>query len=324
MTRTIGLFACILLIVAAPLRAQGAPGTVRVHVTDSLRVPVVGADAMLSRGDSVVARARTDSTGNATLRAPAPASYELQVRRLGFDHVDQSVDLHPSGPLTLVEVELTRLVQRIGPVAVTDSRLPLDKRPYVDAAEIAASSRTLLSLDDVIGKLRPNIAYQVRRCLPLPRSGPVDSPLIPRAFMVHPLMAVVYVNGKKVPREWNPWDSIHAEHIQEIQYVNCLDGSIPGLPRLPWAAVYVVLKPGYDWDPGHGSFAVDSLTMQNVSVPTNWPSIENVTGTTELQFVDTATKRTLADPCVGDLLDAHATNEKTPNAHASLIVILGS
>ena len=264
MIRTTGLFATTLLIAAArpPLHAQGAPGTLRVHVTDSLSTPIAGADATLNHGDSVIARARTDTAGVATLRAPAPASYELQVRRVGFDHVDQSIDLSPSGPLTLVEVELTPLAQRIGPVVISDSRLPLDKRPYIDAAEIAASSRAILSLDDVIGKLRPNVDYQSARCLPLPRSGPIDPPLIPRAALVRTPKAVVYVNGRRAPREWNPWDSIHAEHIQEVQYVNCLDGSIPGLPKLPWPAVYVVLKPGYDWDADRGSYAVDSLTSR--------------------------------------------------------------
>lgn len=261
MAKTIAVFVTTLLVAAVlpPLHAQAAPGTLRVHVTDSLRAPIAGADATLSRGDSMIARARTDSAGDATLHAPAPASYDLHVRRVGFDRADQSIDLRPSGPLTLVEVELTRLVQRIGPVVIADSRLSLDKRPYIDAAEIAASNRAVLSLDDVIGKLRPNVAYQSARCLPLPPSGPIDSPLIPRGFSVRPLQAVVYVNGRRVPREWNPWDSIHAEHIQEVQYVNCLDGSIPGLPKLPWPAVYVVLKPGYDWDPDQGSYAVDSL-----------------------------------------------------------------
>lgn len=257
MIRTTRFFASILLLVGGSVCAQGAPGTVHVHVTDTVRVPLGGADVTLGRGDSVIARARTDSVGDATLRVPA-AAYELQVRRVGFDHADQSIDLRAVGPILHVEVELTPLAQRIGPVVISDSRLPLDKRPYIDAAEIAASSRAILSLDDVIGKLRPNVDYQSARCLPLPRSGPIDPPLIPRAALVRTPKAVVYVNGRRAPREWNPWDSIHAEHIQEVQYVNCLDGSIPGLPKLPWPAVYVVLKPGYDWDADRGSYAVDS------------------------------------------------------------------
>jgi hypothetical protein len=35
--------------------------------------------------------------------------------------------------------------------------------------------------------------------------------------------------------------------------VTCNDGSVAGLPKLPWPAVYVVLKPGYAWDANAGS-----------------------------------------------------------------------
>lgn len=253
--------AVLLPLFGAQAFAQDAGATiaVRIHVTDTLHQPVRDAEATLSHGDSVLTRRRTDSTGIAVLRVQAGVGYGLDVRKVGFDEDRQSLLLQATNAIPTIDVILSPLAVRLGPVVVTDMRLPLDRQPYIGAAEIAASSRSILSLDDVIGKLRPFINYRASRCLPLPRSGPVSEGLIPRARQVHPPAVVVYVDGRRIPPEWNPWDMIHSEHIQEIQYVNCLDGSVAGLPKLSWPAIYVVLKPGIEWDPRHGSFAVDSV-----------------------------------------------------------------
>ena len=64
----------------------------------------------------------------------------------------------------------------------------------------------------------------------------------------------VYVNGRWVPPEWDPGHLIHSEHIAEVRYVDCFDKSMPGLPQLPWGALYVTLKPGIDWNLKRGSF----------------------------------------------------------------------
>ena len=57
------------------------------------------------------------------------------------------------------------------------------------------------------------------------------------------------------------WDGhalhVEDEHIAELRYVNCRDGSIPGLPARPWASVYVVLKPGIAWDVKTGTHQID-------------------------------------------------------------------
>ncbi len=50
--------------------------------------------------------------------------------------------------------------------------------------------------------------------------------------------------------------SIRAGDIAEIRYVNCWDTSMPGLGTNN--AVYVVLKPGLDWDWQRGSHPADS------------------------------------------------------------------
>jgi hypothetical protein len=248
------------LLFAVRLGAQGGPPgvRVRVHVSDTARAPVAGAEATLERASATAIRARTDSAGEARLVAPPDTGYQLVVRKLGYDQVVTPISLRTADTVWTVEVVLPPLALRLAPIVVKDRNLPRARQPYLDASEIAASSRSLLSLADVIGKLRFQIDYASHKCLPLPRQGVFVRGFIPRARGERVPQAVVYVNGRQFPREWDPWDMIHAEHIQELLYVNCFDGSIPGLPKLSWPAVYVVLKPGYDWDAKQGSYKVES------------------------------------------------------------------
>ncbi|HEY4130194.1 MAG TPA: hypothetical protein VGM50_06230 [Gemmatimonadaceae bacterium] len=161
-----------------------------------------------------------------------------------------------------VTVILTPLAVRIGPVVISDSRLPLDKRPFIDSLEIASSHRALFSLNDVMGKLRSHIDYQRKQhCLDFPPVGPIQDGVIPQsAIPKSRLRAWIYVNGVHIPFEENPWDNIRAEHIQSAEYVSCFDHSKPGLPVLPWPALYVTLKPGFAFSTKYGTYAAHDST----------------------------------------------------------------
>ncbi|MFI5227463.1 MAG: carboxypeptidase-like regulatory domain-containing protein [Gemmatimonadales bacterium] len=248
------------LLIGARLGAQATPAgvRVRVHVSDTARAAVSGAEALLTHGGGPDIRARTDSAGDARLVAPPDTGYQLIVRKVGYDQVVTPMRLRTSDTVWTVEIQLPPLARWLAPMVVKDKSLPRARQPYLDSAEIASSSRSMLSLRDVVGKLRFQVDYQSAKCLRPPPVAFVDAGVIPRARGIHVPNAVVYVNGRQYPREWNPWDNVHAEAIQEMLYVNCFDGSIPGLPKLSWPAVYVVLKPGYDWDAKDGSFKVDS------------------------------------------------------------------
>lgn len=252
--------ATALLFAAAQLSAQsGQQGVrVRVRVSDTARAPVADADATLERGGAPAIHARTDAAGEARLVAPPDSGYRLIVRKLGYDQVATPLSLRAADSVWTVEVILPPLALWLAPVVVKDRNLPRARQPYIDSTEIASSNRSILSLADVLGKLRFQVDYQSRKCLSPPQLGFMTRGLIPRARDEKVPPGVVYVNGRQFPREFDPWDMIHAEHIQELLYVNCFDGSIPGLPKLSWPAVYVVLKPGYDWDEKQGSFKVDS------------------------------------------------------------------
>ena len=65
------------------------------------------------------------------------------------------------------------------------------------------------------------------------------------------------MNGRWIPPEWDPWNSISSDHIAEIRYVNCNDKSIPGLPERAWASVYVTLKPRIGWSLRTGSYVLN-------------------------------------------------------------------
>jgi hypothetical protein len=248
----------IICFCSASLRAQDKKTLITVHVTDSVQSPVREAAVELvpigMMDSSDIRQSVTDSAGLAALRVLAPGSYELVVRRLGYTPATRQLRVG-GGDSSFVEVSLSRTASQLATVHVDAARLPQARQPDVSAAEIAATSRSLLSLGDVMGKLRPDVTYQAKKCLPLPIHGPVTRGSIPRTRLLRPPEAVVFINGRQIPADWDPWDSVNSEQIAHIHYVNCFDESA-GLPVLPWPAIYVVLKPGFEWDLKRGSHAI--------------------------------------------------------------------
>jgi hypothetical protein len=232
---------------------------VRVHVADSSAAPVVGANVALVKGDStLVLLARTDPAGNYRFEFSHDTTpYRIVVRRIGYTPAERAI--HPGRGDTL---SLSFVVARIGPtldtVRIVERALPMDRRPYLDSTEIAASSRSILSLGDALVKLRGNLDYASSKCLPSPHIGVLSRGPLPRNHLAAslgrvPRGAEVYVNGELFPWEFDPWYSIASDAIADIQFVNCFDTTMPGLKQRPWPSVFVTLKPGYDWD-NRGTF----------------------------------------------------------------------
>lgn len=218
---------------------------------------VAVADAELvvfSATSRATAQGRTDSSGRASITLPRDLSGDgvVTTRKVGFAAVSRNVRL-PTSDSVFVELRLARVTQALPAVTVDASRLRVERRPYIDAAEIASDTRSIVSLADVVKKLRWDIAFQDRKCLPKGRSAPMVRGPIP-ATSRDELRMEVYINGRWIPPEWDPGHLIHSEHIAEVHYVDCFDKSIPDLPQLPWGALYVTLKPGIDWDLKRGSF----------------------------------------------------------------------
>lgn len=235
---------------------------IAVVVLDTLRTPVSNANVSVVGAQRSPIRGVTDERGHFVARVEFAGDYDVNVRRVGFAPSSAHVRVTGRDPVTTVTVVLSPLAVRIDPVVVNDTRLPLDKRPFIDSAEIASSRRGLFSLNDVMRKLRAHIDYQAKqRCLGFPHMGPIQDGVIPQsAIPKSRLRAWIYVNGIRIPFEENPWDNIRAEHIQSAEYVNCFDHSKPGLPVLPWPALYVTLKPGIAFSTRYGTYQVRDST----------------------------------------------------------------
>jgi hypothetical protein len=241
------------------LRAQRPQIVVHIQLHDSTNAPIGGVNVVLLRDSSdAVAFSVSNAAGQANFvfDEDEKASYSISTRKLGYTATERSLDKSAKDTITL-SILLARIAN-LDTVRVVSTPLKLERQPYVDAAEIAKSTRSILSLRDVIGKLRPEIDYQAHRCVVDAQPVSHMAPLIPIARGIHiPRAARVYVNGRWIPGDWDPWNSIYAEHIAEIRYVNCMDKSIPGLPDKAFPSVYVQLKPGYTWDLRHGSYQID-------------------------------------------------------------------
>ena len=242
---------------------QPRPALVRVHVTDSSRVALGDVDLVVIRDKTEpVLFGRTGADGRFAFSfEPESASYDMAIRRVGYVQTSRRLQVS-AGDTVVLDIPLARLPRALDTIRVTEKPLPLARRPFVGAAEIAADKRSILSLGDVLGALRPEIAFQSFKCVSSASRGvrvvPGDIPRS-RRMTKPPYAARVYINGKWFPPEFDPFNSIHAEHIEEVRYVNCLDNSIPGLPERAWASVYVVLKPGILWDYKRGSYEDPSL-----------------------------------------------------------------
>jgi hypothetical protein len=252
---------------APRLGGQAPRRQIVVRVTESAGVPVLAAQILAYDARSAaVTTSRTDSAGYGRLEVPIGAdSITLTARKVGYDAVSRTVSVRPAD-LLLIELSLSRAPTELPKVAIEAARLRRERQPFIDAAEIAADKRSILSLSDVIKKLRWGITYQAHKCLPPRPSGAFTPGPIP-ATSFDVINEEVYVNGRWIPWEWDPGHLIHSEHIAEIRYVNCFDKSIEGLPQQPWPALYISLKPGISWDLKRGSYedldraALDSTRM---------------------------------------------------------------
>ena len=244
-----------------------------VRVVSDSTAGVADADIVVFAPTSLsIGQGRTDSLGRVSIALPREMSGEATVtaRKVGFAAASRTIPLSTTDSV-FVELRLAHVAYALPTVTVDASSLRLERRPYIDAAEIAADKRSILSLADVVNKLRWDIAFQDKKCLARSRTGPVSRGPIPATrrgqLRGDELRMEVYVNGRWIPPEWDPGHLIHSEHIAEVRYVDCFDKSIPDLPQLPWGALYVTLKPGIDWDLKRGSFERHDVARSPISVP---------------------------------------------------------
>ena len=227
---------------------------IRVHVTDAATAPVPGVEVtVVSDSARLVYFGHTDVAGQFSFTIERGSkSYRISARRIGYVAASRQITVGAADTIA-VEMRLSAAPAALDTTRVTARPLAVDKQPFIGADEIHRDKRSILSLRDVVLKMRPDIDYQAYKCARM-LIGTVYAGPIPRARifriagMPDPPRAKVYINGSWIPSEYDPWNGIYADHIAQVMYVTCRDSSIAGLPPSPFAAVYVALKPGFAWD----------------------------------------------------------------------------
>jgi hypothetical protein len=223
-----------------PAHGQDVPRTVvRVRVVDSSGIALGAAGVVVMRGlHEVMAEGLTDSAGRRVLAfAVDTGDFQLIARKIGFERGDRFFRIRKWDTLSF-DIRLTRLAQTLEAVRSTARASNSVNSYYIDADEIASSTRSIIDGWDVLRKLRPDMLGDFGRMC-----GEVKH---------------VWVNGRRVSLGVRPaliLKDIAAEHIAEIRYVNCWNTSMPGVAGQD--AVYVVLKPGVGYRWPRGTYVIE-------------------------------------------------------------------
>ncbi len=261
---------------------------VRIH--DDVGV-VSGADVSVVTGlkDAHVSGATDDRGGlTITLTAPDPKTeYQIVVRKIGYERADRFFRV--KGDTMSFDVVIHR-VQELTPVVVTAAEDIKRKSYHIGEDDIANSTAVLLDATDILAKLRPDMICgrscrpmesvaaitraPVRKCPGLafsqPRTCPADDTppsyatniwvngrririAVPDAMAIarqHGMLAGLSIGSMGVLSEIKP------EHIAEMTYLDEWDTTVDKVGAQ--GGLFIVLKPGIDYQEGRGSFVVDA------------------------------------------------------------------
>jgi hypothetical protein len=269
--------------IAAPLRGQSRAVSVdvTVTVTDSSGARIAGADLALRRlGTRNVLQATTDQRGEHRFNVPGDTgAISLVARKVGYSPVAQEfrVDTSRANDVTVVLAKAPAMLD----TTRVRANVPRSKIYYIGAADIAKSTRYMEDAFDAISKLEPQMLGDGYRMCPTVKyigingkrayTAPIGG--LPRAPATRVSAAGVperqpgsgelsreYGNTNDPPNAATVLATIHADHLAEIRYVNCWDRAMPGVGGSD--ALYIVLKPGVQWDWKRGSRVVDSAMFR--------------------------------------------------------------
>ena len=268
-TGTSAITATLGSAVPEALLAQRPGNTVSVAVTvaDSTGAPMRDVDVFVSRsGVGAILFRRTNEAGLATFiveRSSQPQA--VLARRIGWTPKEQALEFGDSDSLQ-VRLQLAPASTQL-PAVVVEAK-PSDF--LLTASEMATSPRPVRDALEAMAKLRPYMLYDRTRCPGQPPDNvwingrrvlfmASKTPILGATRRVGSTTVTTPGRGRhgSPPALDSLLASIRVEHVHEIQLVNCWDISLPGVGASN--ALYVTLKPGFDWDWRRGSFAVDSL-----------------------------------------------------------------
>jgi Carboxypeptidase regulatory-like domain len=268
-----------LLSVGTTLHAQDtARAVVRVQVNDPANLPLAGvALAVLRANGEAVYSGVTDPHGRYTFRflPDSGESYRLVARKIGY--VDTRRLLRAAaGDSVDLTLGMAKPPQMLDTVRVDARALSSDY--FLDSTSITNSKRPIFDAYDAALKLHPNmLGDRLRGCGTIQYvwiNGvryPADIGSFMGAVVSHPGPKLRRNDGSgrpipgsdAVPHRIDPESPlarIRPQDIASMEYRNCWDTSIPGVGSEN--ALYVVLKPGIEFDWKRGSYPVDSLPPQ--------------------------------------------------------------
>ncbi len=221
--------------------------------------PVDNADVSAVRGrDTVVARARTDSAGRASLAFDSSATaYDVVVRKPGYVRADRYVALSTADSEHVTIVVEPIAVQLAG-VQVTAERSIRYQRLYIDADSIAASPRPIIDATDIIARLRPDMTFGLggRGFCPPVQHLWVNGEEVFLGQVTMDEVAIRRAQGNYATRYVplfiiSALARIQSEHIATMHADDCMDLTL-GKDRA--SAIVITLKPGISYDPARGSY----------------------------------------------------------------------
>lgn len=289
-TRKLASLAGLTLCVASASLAQ-APRqiVVRVRVVDTVGAPVGGAEVAVVRGlNTQVASGMTDAGGMRVTTVPRDDDpYQVVVRRIGYQRAERFF-ARPATDTVAMQIELRRVAQELAPVTITETENRSRKHYHLEADEIANTTRVLIDATDLLTKVRPemmgtkdcplahiwvngmHVEYAPPNEIALARRGKAAEPPPPQKLAFEAGSSSqrappAAIQQRVADDPWSVLATIKPEHVLEINYIDCFVAD-PVHKRGSENAVYVALKPGIAFEPGRGSFVVDTARTEKANV----------------------------------------------------------
>lgn len=256
------------LALAATASAQNVPRTVlQITARDSAGQPIPSAEITLIRGlKDVVARGTTDGTGQGTFSVELTDSTDFQVamRKIGYPPTYRFFSARPRDTTRVAVIVQPNRAAQLAPMMITAEHEPRWKSYHLDADDIEHSSWVLENGWDVVKRLRPDMLTSRGGCETGAREVWVNGkrirlPLMPTGMVAAKARIGVPARARFSYVPVSVLSEIAPEHIQAINYHDCLDTSMAAVGSND--AIFVVLKPGVVYQQDVGSFVFEQATQ---------------------------------------------------------------
>jgi hypothetical protein len=277
------------MLIPSCVHGQALPtAVVQVTVTQEGGGPLAGVSVVLAKaGVGALLMGTTNAQGRYTFAIEIDTGhFSLAARKVGYISTSRVVPIAEGGTMSLA-IALAHNPANLDTVRSTAEQLTR-KEYFLEAADIAASTRGIYDALDAIRKLRPDMIGDSWRTCPKVENLWVNGQRIwwgkvvflgTRMNSSQSMRGSAGGAGSKATREYRspaPWASpdlpldtvltyIHSGDIAEMRYVNCWDSSNAEIGTKD--ALYVTLKPGFGWSWKYGTYLADSAAAGLRSPP---------------------------------------------------------